>query len=283
MLIDIYKQSYFNRQFELRVAESHKKGLIKVPIYLSVGTEHIPATIADISKDWLIFPQHRNHSWLLSFGVDPVLMAKELLGRSDGLNQGYGGSASMGCPEKGIYPHDGHLGSNAAIGAGMALATKKPTIVHLGDAAVEEDGVLSTLGWAATHKAPVLFIVEDNDLSILTSKKQRRNWNIVHVAKGFGVEAATIEDYPSAISDFTKYTNRFGYPFLLNIKCNRHLWHCGSGCDKEPDRDIINSMRYSLVVIDREITEEKISQIETNIRLQINEVWNPLIGESDAS
>ena len=41
----------------------------------------------------------------------------------------------------------------------------------MGDASAEEDYVLGALGWAATKKLPILFIVEDNNLSILTEKK----------------------------------------------------------------------------------------------------------------
>ena len=47
----------------------------------------------------------------------------------------------------------------------------------------EEDYVLSALGWAATKNLPILFVVEDNNLSILTEKKVRRVWEMddVHV------------------------------------------------------------------------------------------------------
>ena len=41
----------------------------------------------------------------------------------------------------------------------------------MGDASAEEDYVLGALGWASTKKLPILFIVEDNNLSILTEKK----------------------------------------------------------------------------------------------------------------
>ena len=51
------------------------------------------------------------------------------------------------------------------------FSIKKTNNSFLGDASAEEDYVLTSLGWASTKKLPILFIVEDNNLSILTEKK----------------------------------------------------------------------------------------------------------------
>lgn len=277
MLIDIYRQAYFNRCFEHKVIEAHKKGLIKSPIYLSIGTEHIPAAIADVSKDWLVFPQHRCHSWLLSFGADPTAVAKELLGRSDGIGGGYQGSASLGDPSKNIFSHDGLLGSNLGIGAGAAHASGKKTVIHLGDAACEE--MPEVLGYIATHKLPVLIVVEDNDLSILTPKATRRSWDIVQVAKGFGIDADSIMDYPhnikSSIDSLINphYNFIFNFPALLNIKCIRHMWHAGIGTDGPPKYDMLNEFKRQLLAWKDINTVE----LEMDIQAEINEIWGPLL------
>ena len=55
----------------------------------------------------------------------------------------------------------------------------------MGDAAAEEDYVLGGLGWASTKNIPLITVVEDNNLSILTEKKVRRNWEMSDVAKSF--------------------------------------------------------------------------------------------------
>ena len=48
------------------------------------------------------------------------------------------------------------------------FATGKPTIIFLGDAP-EEDYVLGAMGWAS-KKLPIIFVIEDNNFSILTEK-----------------------------------------------------------------------------------------------------------------
>ena len=70
-----------------------------------------------------------------------------------------------------MFGHDGLMGTQGPIGVGSCFVSKKPTIVFLGDASAEEDYVLASLGWASFKKLPILFIVEDNNLSILTEKK----------------------------------------------------------------------------------------------------------------
>lgn len=109
--------------------------------------------------------------YLLGFRGDPIALIDELLGKETGCAKGMGGSASIHCPEIGMYGHDGLMGSNSAIGVGACFASKKPTIVFLGDAAAEEDYSLASYGWASTKNLPILFVIEDNNLSILTEKK----------------------------------------------------------------------------------------------------------------
>ena len=69
----------------------------------------------------------------------------------------------------------------------------------MGDASAEEDYVLGALGWASTKKLPILFVVEDNNLSILTEKKIRRNWHMHDVAKSFKMKGFNISDDPKEI------------------------------------------------------------------------------------
>ena len=84
------------------------------------------------------------------------------------------------------------MGSQVPIAVGHCYSTMHPTVVHMGDASAEEDYVLGALGWASTKKLPILFIVEDNNLSILTEKKIRRNWTMEDIATSFKIKAYNI-------------------------------------------------------------------------------------------
>ena len=114
----------------------------------------------------------------------------------------------------------------------------------MGDASAEEDYVLGALGWASTKKLPILFIVEDNNLSILTEKKVRRNWNMHDVARSFKMKAFEINDDPLKIIKYQKYF--FKEPMLLNIKTNRLFWHSGAGIDSDKIFDRYNNLKNIL-------------------------------------
>ena len=232
--IEVFKKASLCRHFENQVYKVSQDKHIKFPFYLSAGQEYIPASIYTILEekgiDTNVFIQHRGHSHYLCKGADPIQLIDELLGRKTGCAGGMGGSASIHSHEKNIFGHDGLMGSQVPIAVGHAYETRKPTIVVMGDASAEEDYVLGALGWASTKNLPILFIVEDNNLSILTEKKMRRNWEMDKIALGFNMKASNIGDDPLVIEAFLKDYN-FEYPMLLNINTHRKYWHSGAGQD----------------------------------------------------
>ncbi len=236
----IYEKAALNRAFEVSAFEQMKLGSIKFPAYLSGGQEYISATLSVALeeagiKQRQIFIQHRGHSIYLSFGGDVDKLVLELLGDKRGCANGMGGSASIHSLEANIYGHDGLMGSQGPISTGMCYANKIPTLCFTGDAAVEEDYFLASIGWASTKKLPIIFIVEDNNFSILTEKKVRRNWDIHDVAKAFKMKAFNIDDDPQDIFSCLDFENGiFSEPMLLNINTHRMFWHAGAGID-DPD------------------------------------------------
>ena len=232
--IEVFKKASLCRHFENQVYKVSQNKHIKFPFYLSAGQEYIAASIYTILEekriDTNVFIQHRGHSHYLCKGADPIQLIDELLGRKTGCASGMGGSASIHSHEKNIFGHDGLMGSQVPIAVGHAYETRKPTIVVMGDASAEEDYVLGALGWASTKNLPILFIVEDNNLSILTEKKMRRNWEMDKIALGFNMKASNISDDPLVIKAFLKDYN-FEYPMLLNINTHRKYWHSGAGQD----------------------------------------------------
>ena len=231
--LNAFKKASFCRHFENKVYKNVQNKNIKIPVYLSAGQEYIPASIATSLEDKGIEPnifiQHRGHSTYLSFGASPIALIDELLGRKTGCAGGMGGSASIHSHEKNIFGHDGLMGSQVPIAVGHCYATRKPTIVVMGDASAEEDYVLGAMGWASTKNLPILFVVEDNNLSILTEKKVRRNWEMDDVAKSFKIRGYNIEDNPEIINEHLEGV--FEGPMLLNINTNRKYWHSGAGQD----------------------------------------------------
>ena len=75
-----------------------------------------------------------------------------------------------------MFGHSGLLGEQVPLAVGACFVKKQMTLTIFGDAAIEEDYVAPALGWAVTQKLPIIFICEDNDLSVLTKTEDRRSW-----------------------------------------------------------------------------------------------------------
>lgn len=224
------------RHFENEVYKRVSCKEINFPVYLSAGQEYAPATIAQIVQEKkikpLIFGQHRGHSIFLSFGGSITKLIKELKGKKNGCTYGMGGSLSIHSTQINMYGHDGFMGSNACIGTGACFSSSKPTVIFIGDAALEEDYVLASLSWVSKKKLPILFVVDDNNYAVLTKKTERREWEAKALAKAFKIDAYDIKDEPKKIFQSIN-KNLFNKPILVNIHTNRIFWHAGAGKDQE--------------------------------------------------
>ena len=247
----IYSKALLCRRFEERAFVEVKKGNIKIPVYLSAGQEMAPATLAVLYEDLGIKPnvfiQHRGHSTYLCFGGSIISLAHELMSMDDGCGKGKVGSASIHSLTEKIYGHDGLMGSHVPIAVGFAYETKQPTICFVGDAAAEEDYSITSVGWASTKRLPILFVVEDNNLSILTEKHVRRNWSLSDLGKAMQLpHSKNLTDAtPDEIAG--SFPESIEIPALMNICTHRMFWHAGAGQDNVLDIDPLTELKIALL------------------------------------
>lgn len=267
--LEMFHKICINHFFELETAKAYATGVMKIPIYLSLGQEQIPAAISTVKKDFQIFAQHRCHSYYLSFGGDIRKLIDELLGRSTGCAKGMGGSASVHDPLIGMFGHSGLMGDQVPVAVGAALGSGKPTLTVMGDASGEEDYVCSAMGYAVTKKLPVLFLCEDNDLSILTHVSTRRSWSLVDVACSLGMTAIDIADDPWLIAHHTEqFLGKL--PAFMNIRTCRNLWHAGVGTDGPPEWN-----RHELIKEEMKTLglDTEAAQIENEAEQKVKKLW----------
>ena len=226
------QKSLFIRLFEYSVVFAAEAGYIKIPYYLCIGQELVPAICSDILQGYAIFAQHRAHGYYLAFGGDPQMLVDELLSLPTGCCGGRGGSASIQSKTIPMFGHSGFMGDNIPIGIGYSLATDKPVLLVAGDAAAEEDYSLTAAGYAATKKANLIFLCEDNNLSILTPKSDRRSWELDNVMTSFGLNSFDVptNKLPD-LESILRICIQSSRPCFLNVHVQRAIWHAGSGFD----------------------------------------------------
>ncbi len=222
------------RAFEERAANEAKEGRITMPIYLSTGQEFVAASLSAFFNGTHpgIFTQHRNHSYFLAFGGSPEDLLLELRGDSTRSSfRGYAGSIGLFDHEISFFGHTGLLGEQIYIGTGWAFATKRPSLIVMGDATLEEDYTFPCLGFAATHSLPITYVCEDNGYAVLTPTDRRRSWNIEDVANAYGVATARIPDDPQLI---LRALSTLPCPRLIVVDVQRVTRHVGFQYEGRP-------------------------------------------------
>ena len=270
--LEMFRRMCIVRYFELGIIDAVKEAFITYPIYLSAGQESIASALSLVIPDFMIFAQHRCHATYLSFGGSPMKLRDELLGLPSGTSGGMAGSNCVQCHENNInmYGHHGLIGENVPLAVGAALGSNKPAVCLFGDGAAEEDYVFAAMGFAATHKLPVMFVCEDNNLSIMTTVDVRRRWSLTKVAEALGMRSIDITDDPWTI--FVKAQElRYHLPVFINIYTCRANWHVGVGVDGPPEWDRNRMVRDELVNIG---LGEQIIQIEKDAQLAMEKVWD---------
>ena len=255
---NIFRKMCRSRYFDESVMEARKDGRVTCPLYLHIGQESAPATLSELFPTFKVFPQHRGHGWYLSFGGEPTKLRDELLGLDSGCSRGRGGSACI--QSHNIKGYHDFIGENVPIAVGYSLGSGESVIATFGDGASEEDYVFPALGFAVTKKLPILFVCEDNNLSILTKVDVRRSWKIADVAKSFGMPSFDVEDNPEEI---VKALEGVTLPAFINIRTCRHRWHVGIGKDSEPEKDRLKVLREA----------NDFGEIEEHAKKDMGEIW----------
>jgi len=268
--LELFRRGNYSRHFDYKVKKEFDEGRFKIPIYLAIGSEFNSAALSMVLEGVNIFGQHRAHGLYLSFGANPEALRDELLGLPSGCSGGMSGSNAIQGKEIKMYGHSGLMGEQIPIAVGAAMASGETTLAICGDASVEEDYIYPSLGWAASKDFPVIFICEDNDLSILTKVEVRRSWNPTDVAKSMGMYAVDITDDPWLIAYHAKKIKESGKPGFINIRTCRVLWHAGTGNDGAPEWN-----RYEMILkeLKKVGIDKEIDKIDEENRDKVETLW----------
>lgn len=165
---------------QMAVNEWYKSGKFKIPIHFGFGYEALAVAVHSVIKyeDRLLLT-HRNVVYNLAceHAFRPFLDEYSL--HSTGLMGGRFGSMNLINPLRGILYTSSILANQFPVAVGVSfgralVGTHGITIVCGGDGAIEEGAFYESILMAASIKAPVLFLIENNEWSMHTSIRERR-------------------------------------------------------------------------------------------------------------
>lgn len=253
-LLSIYancvKSRYLDEELQ-RLYHSSKKAegrystALRRPLYSAVGNELGPSIVTILlGKEDILVPRYRGYAAVLGKGASIEHIAAEVFGKKTGTVKGIGDSSSFKDSSCGISGYTTVLGANFSIAVGLAFAKKfkaeSGIVVQLfGDGEASRSNFGSALNFASLWKLPLLFICENNGISINSKiPEMSATATIAERAGGYGIEAATTYEtkplhlYERAKNAIKKVREEHR-PVLLEIISTRFASH-SSRYDEEP-------------------------------------------------
>jgi pyruvate dehydrogenase E1 component alpha subunit len=233
------ERAYFIRCIEDKIIEIYPSDLIQSPLHLSIGQESLAVGVcANLTIEDQLFTTYRSHAYYLAKGGDLKAFMAELMGRKTGCCQGKGGSMHLADSSVNFMGTSAIVASTLphAVGAAYAnLIHKKSNIVIcvIGDGAADAGIYHESLNFASLHNLPIIFVIEDNDLAVHTTKKERQAFNLENHANSYGfLTYSLIETQdPELVSKFMQgvylEVKTRKKPAWVKLKAFRYKEHVG--------------------------------------------------------
>jgi pyruvate dehydrogenase E1 component alpha subunit len=197
---ELYARMRLIREVEERLRREYASRNIRGPIHLSLGQEAVAAGVLLAARAGdVCVSTHRNHAHYLAKGGSLEGMIDELYGLETGCSGGAAGSMHLFDHRAGMWGSSAIVGGSVPIAVGLALAKKQEgtsdcAIAFSGDGGTDEGSFFESLNLAALLGLPVLFVVEQNELSTNTSFAARQaRLDLCAKAEAFGVAVARVD------------------------------------------------------------------------------------------
>jgi TPP-dependent pyruvate/acetoin dehydrogenase alpha subunit len=192
----ILRKMMLIREFEEALAARKDHGFQ----LLSSGEEAVAVGLCSaLRNDDQLLTGGRSIGPALARGLDPSRVMAELLGKGSGTNRGKGGRGHLADPATGFFGAHAVVGGNINIAAGVALSMQmsgKQSIVAVlfGDGAFGAGALHEVLNIAVTWKLPLLFVCNNNQLSVSTPRSSAlAPKNLSDIGRTFGIPSKTVD------------------------------------------------------------------------------------------
>ncbi len=195
------RQMLLIRRFEERSAMLYQNQKIGGFCHLYSGQEPVAVgSIGALREDDYVITAYRDHGHALARGMDPMLAMAELLGKQAGCSKGKGGSMHFFDIEKGFLGGHAIVASHIPLAAGVAFAIQyrkedRVVLCYFGDGAIDQGALHEGFNMASLWKLPVVYILENNQMSMGTHL-HRHSCILdmtVRLGAAYGIPAASID------------------------------------------------------------------------------------------
>jgi pyruvate dehydrogenase E1 component alpha subunit len=235
--LELLRAMWRIRVFEERVGELARANEVHGLVHLSVGQEAVAVGVCGrLREDDMVYSGHRAHGHAIAKGAPVGRVMAELMGRSDGLCRGLGGSMHLVDVGHGFLGATGVVGGNVPLALGSALAVQtlgddRVAVVFFGDGAVQNGVFVESVNLATLWGLPAILVCENNGFAEFTPRSAHTNVERVSdVVAPYGLECKTVDgnDVAAVRATFERFlaAARTGEgPLLLECLTHRLRGH----------------------------------------------------------
>jgi 2-oxoisovalerate dehydrogenase E1 component alpha subunit len=237
-LVTLLHNMLLQRAVDTRGFQLNRQGKIGIAMG-SEGHEAIQAGagMAFVRGKDLLYPYYRNTGIVLACGFDLADVFRSQFARATDTTGGRSIINHVTGKAKGIASISSIIASQCTHAVGAAYALKyrgerdRAVLCTFGEGATSEGEWHEAVNFAAIHKAPVIFLCENNQWAISTHiSKQMANPNVAERAAGYGFEGMSVDGFdPVAVYRAVERAREKAVsgdgPTLVEAKCYRFLSH----------------------------------------------------------
>lgn len=236
--LEMYERLQQLRQFGKRAYDLFMQQLVKGTTHLSLGMEGVATGFgAAMRPDDFTFATYRGHAHTLARDVPMEGVLAELLGRSNGLLGGKGGSMHLTSVEHGAMGSYAIIGAHLTIANGAAWSAQyrqsgQVAVCFFGDGTTNIGAFHEALNYAVVFDLPVVFVCENNQYMEYTAIS-----DITAVARpaadraaAYGLESLVVDGNDAdavylAARDALEHARSGRGPVLIEALTYRHGGH----------------------------------------------------------
>src|ERR1700722_15815603 len=292
--LDLYRSQFALRKFEERSYDLFLESFVKGTSHLSIGQEAIAAGFAAAMRptDWT-FATYRGHAHTLARGVAMTPVFAELMGRTNGLMAGRGGSMALTSVEHGVMGSYAIIGAHLPIACGAAWSaqyrkTDQVAVCFFGDGSVNIGAFHEALNFAAIWKLPVIFFCENNLWMeyTRTSEVTAAVNPAADRAAAYGLESIIVDGNDAdEVYDVTSQAiarARAGEgPSMIEAKTYRHGGHSRADPGKyRPDDELAEWLLkdpiplYRSRLLEMDVSEDDLLLLEADVDAEVEAATN---------
>lgn len=237
--LELYRKIYLIRKAEEEIRQYYPENEMKTPMHMSMGEEAIAVGVCHaLGPEDQVFGTYRSHAIYLAKTQDTNNFFAEMYGKDTALLKGKGGSMHMCAPDSGFMGTSAIVASIIPVAVGAAFANKrmgngKLAAVFFGDGAIDEGNFWESLNVASLMKLPVLFVCEDNGLSVHSRASDRHGYSsITNIVSKFNCnvlreETTDVEIIYKLTRKAIKLMKTNQMPGFIHLRYYRYLEHVG--------------------------------------------------------